>query len=152
MLCLALCARDVAGQTRFEVSDQNAMPVGAGMRIVDVRDNLRNACYLVFIAEPRAADRTDGVLLPSVEDVAAARDRRLSDLLHAFQQDQSVFAGTPAPNPMPYNWQADSAQMQVALTVLQHAILHLEQHIERLAASSTTMTVVSEPCPAQRAP
>ena len=154
LVCLALGARDVQGQTRFEVSDQNVMPVGAGMRILDVRDNVRKACYLVFISEPRSANFTDSVVLPNIEDVAVMRDRRLSDLLRAFEGQWSMQAGTPAPNPMGYNWQATSVQLQFALTVVQNAIVRLEQHIDRLAGSSASaMTVVSEPCaPAPRAP
>jgi len=140
------------GQSRYEAIDRSDVTGVSGLRIISVRDNLLKTCYAVFLADSTdPADTGAHVELTELRRAVTARDQRLVDLLSAFDQDRSVYAGTIAPNPLKYEWQADTAQVDFALAALNNMFARLEQDL--LRAPRTAMTVVSQACvPPERAP
>lgn len=136
-----------AAQTRFEGTEPSSVAGVNGLRVVTVHDRLLQRCYLVFVTEPPQGplQRTSGV--PDVQQARAARDGRLAELLHGYEQDRSAIPGTIIPNPLQYDWLADAAQLEFALSVLQQQFARLEEQLDRLAdASRTTMTTTQVPC------
>ena len=140
------------GQSRYEAIDRSDVTGVSGLRIINIRDNLLKTCYAVFLAD--ATDSADIAARGELTDLhraVAARDQRLVDLLGAFEQDRSVYAGTIAPNPLKYQWQANTAQVDFALAALNNMFARLEQDL--LRAPRTAMTVVAQACvPPERAP
>ena len=149
--CLAIAA-SVDGQSRYEAIDRSDVAGVPGLRIINIRDNMLKTCYAVFLAD--STDSTDvasRIEMTELHRAATARDQRLVDLLGAFEQDKSVFAGTMTPNPLKYDWQANTAQVDFALSALNNMFARLEQDLRR--APRTAMTVVPEVCvPPERAP
>ena len=150
--CLAIAASVEGGQSRYEAIDRSDVTGVSGLRIINVRDNLLRACYAVFLADSTdAADITSRIEMTELHRAATTREQRLVDLLSAFEQDRSVFAGTMTPNALKYDWQANAAQVDFALSALNNMFARLEQDL--LRAPRTAMTVVPEACvPAERAP
>jgi len=150
--CLAVAANVEGGQSRYEAIDRSDVAGISGLRVINLRDNLLKTCYAVFLAD--AADSADGpsrIEVTELHRAATARDQRLVDLLTAFDQDKSVFAGTMTPNPLKYEWQANAAQVDFALSALNNMFARLEQDL--LRAPRTAMTVVPQACvPPERAP
>jgi hypothetical protein len=149
--CLASAAT-VEGQSRYEAIDRSDVSGIAGLRIINIRDNLLKTCYAVFLADSTdSVDAANRIELTELHRAVAARDQRLVDLLGAFDHDRSLFAGTIDPNPLKYEWQANTAQVDFALAALNNMFARLEQDL--LRAPRTTMTVVPEACvPPERAP
>ena len=140
------------GQSRYEAIDHSEVTGVPGLRIINIRDNLLRTCYAVFLADstesPDIGTRGE---LTDLHSAVAARDQRLVDLLGAYEQDRSVYAGTITPNPLKYQWQANIAQIDFALTALNNMFARFEQDL--LRAPRTAMTVVAEACvPPERAP
>jgi hypothetical protein len=150
--CLAIAASVDGGQSRYEAIDRSDVAGVSGLRIINIRDNLLRTCYAVFLADSTdSADVTGRIEMTELHRAATARDQRLVDLLGAYEQDRSVFAGTMTPNPLKYDWQANTAQVDFALSALNNMFARLEQDL--LRAPRTTMTVVPEACvPPERAP
>jgi len=150
--CLAIAASVEAGQSRYEAIDHSAVAGVSGLRIINIRDNMLKTCYAVFLADSTdSADVTSRIEMTELHRAATARDQRLVDLLGAFEQDKSVFAGTMTPNPLKYDWQANTAQVDFALSALNNMFARLEQDL--LRAPRTSMTVVPQACvPPERAP
>ena len=150
--CLAVAANGEAGQSRYEATDHNDVTGVSGLRIINIRDNLLKTCYAVFLADStEPANIGSRIELTEMHSAATAREQRLVDLLTAYDQDRSVFAGTMTPNPLKYDWQASAAQVDFALAALNNMFARLEQDL--LRAPRTAMTVVPEACvPAERAP
>ena len=147
LACMALAPAIGTAQTRFDGTDQSAVAGVSGLRIITVQDRVMKMCYLVFVSDPgepsnrRAADAGD------TEQARAARDGRLVELLHGYEQDRGAIPGTIIPNPLKYDWLADSAQLEFALYVLQQQFIRLEQQLDRLAdASRMAMTTTQVPC------
>jgi hypothetical protein len=149
--CLASAAT-VEGQSRYEAIDRSDVSGIAGLRIINIRDNLLKTCYAVFLADSTdSVDAANRIELTELHRAVAARDQRLVDLLGAFDHDRSLFAGTIDPNPLKYEWQANTAQVDFALAALNNMFARLEQDL--LRAPRTTMTVVPEACvPPERPP
>ena len=148
---LAIAATVDGGQSRYEATDRSDVAGVSGLRIINIRDNVLRTCYAVFLADSNESDPASRVELTELRSAFTARDQRLVDLLSAFEQDRSVFAGTIAPNPLKYEWQANTAQVDYALTVLNNMFARLEQDL--LRAPRTVMTVVPQACvPSERAP
>ena len=147
-----MAANGEAGQSRYEATDQNDVTGVSGLRIINIRDNLLKTCYAVFLADStEPANIGSRIELTEMRSAATAREQRLVDLLTAFDQDRSVFAGTMTPNPLRYDWQANAAQVDFALAALNNMFARLEQDL--LRAPRTAMTVVPEACvPPERAP
>ena len=142
-------AAGVAGaQARFEVVDRTTISGATGLRLITLRDNVLKACYLVLVTDaPGQSDAAARVELMDIPDAATARDRRLADLLHGFEHEVGAVPGTIIPNPMKYDWQAQTAQFEFALNVLAHEFARLEQQIERASAASRMgITAVPAPC------
>src|SRR6476620_5451603 len=96
--CLAIAA-SVDGQSRYEAIDRSDVAGVPGLRIINIRDNMLKTCYAVFLATSTdSADVTSRIEMTELHRAATARDQRLVDLLGAFEQDKSVFAGTMTPN------------------------------------------------------
>ena len=150
--CLAIAASGEGGQSRYEAIDRSDVTGVSGLRIINIRDNLRRTCYAVFLADSTdSADVASRIELTELRRAVTARDQRLVDLLAAFEQDRSVFAGTMTPNPLKYEWQANTAQVDFALAALNNMFARLEQDL--LRAPRTALTVVTEACvPPERAP
>jgi hypothetical protein len=143
--CLTIAATIESGQSRFETTDRSEIRELPGLTIVNVRDNALKTCYAVFLAAPdNAPDPADRIEVTDMRRAAALRDQRLSELLSAFEGERSVFAGTPAPNPLRYDWQADAAQVEFALAALNNTFARIEQDL--LRASRTAMTVMPQTC------
>lgn len=143
--CLAMAGTIAGGQSRYEAIARNDVTGAPGLRIVNVRDNALKTCFAVFIAESTdPAPSSDRIELTELHNAVAARDQRLAELLAAFDQDRGAIPGTLAPNPFRYEWQADNAQMEFALTRLNNMFARLENDL--LRAPRTAMTVVSQPC------
>jgi len=143
--CLTIAATIESGQTRFETTARSDISELPGLTIVNVRDNALKTCYAVFIAafdDPRGRD--NHIDVTDIRAAMALRDRRLAELLSAFEGERSVVAGTPAPNPLRYDWQADAAQVEFALAALNNTFARIEQDL--LHASRTAMTVVPQAC------
>jgi hypothetical protein len=144
-----LNAAAVCAQTRFEAIDFGAIRGAPALQIITIRDNALKACYLVFVTEranPSSSVTVDAQL-PDIQTAVAARDERLANLLHAFDQDRSLFAGTISPNPFKYQWQADIAQQDLAWAVLGRAFGRIEQKLDRIADEArTAIAVVTQPC------
>ena len=151
-MCLAIAASVEAGQSRYEAIDRNDVTGVSGLRIINIRDNLLKTCYAVFLADAtESGDVGSRIELTEMRSAVTAREQRLVDLLGAFEQDRSVFAGTMTPNPLKYDWQATAAQVDFALAALNNMFARLEQDL--LRAPRTAMTVVPEACvPPERAP
>jgi hypothetical protein len=153
-LTLALAAAFVAfaagitgAEARFEVVDQAVITGTSGMRLISLRDNMLKNCYLVFVVDgPGQADGPARVEPADIPSAVATRDRRLADLLHGFDQERGAIPGTIIPNPLKYDWQAESAQFEFALTVLANEFSRLEQRIERAGESRMAMTALPAPC------
>ena len=150
--CLAVAASVEGGQSRYEAIDQSGVTGVSGLRIINIRDNLLKTCYVVFLADSTdAADISSRVEPMELPRAVTARDQRLVDLLTAFDQDRSVYAGTITPNTLKYEWQANAVQIDFALSALNNMFARLEQDLRR--APRTSMTVVPEACvPPERAP
>ena len=150
--CLAIAASVDGGQSRYEAIDRSDVAGLSGLRIVNIRDNVLRTCYAVFLADSTdSADISSRVEMTELHRAATTREQRLVDLLSAFEQDRSVFAGTMTPNPLKYDWQANAAQVDFALSALNNMFARLEQDL--LRAPRTAMTVVPEACvPPERAP
>jgi len=150
--CLAIVTAVEGGQSRYEAIDRSEVAGMSGLRIINIRDNALKTCYAIFLADlTDSADTPTHIELTELHRAATARDQRLVDLLSAFEQDRSVFAGTVAPNPLKYDWQANTAQVDFALAALNNMIARLEQDLFR--TPRTTMTVVPQACvPPERAP
>jgi hypothetical protein len=149
---LAIATTVEGGQSRYEAIDRSDVIGVSGLRIINVRDNLLKTCYAVFLADSTdSADAARGIELTELRRAVTARDQRLVDLLGAFEQDRSVYAGTIAPNPLKYEWQANTAQVDFALAALNNMFARLEQDL--LRAPRTAMTVVPQACvPPERVP
>ena len=150
--CLAIATGVEGGQSRYEAIDRSDVSGVSGLRIINVRDNLLKTCYAVFLADTTdSADATRRIEMTELPRAATTRDQRLVDLLSAYDQDRSVFAGTMTPNPLKYDWQANTAQVDFALSALNNMFARLEQ--ELLHAPRTAMTVVPQACvPPEHAP
>lgn len=143
--CLTIAATIESGQSRFETTDRSDIRELPGLTIVSVRDNALKTCYAVFLAAPdHSADLADSIGVTDMRRAAAVRDQRLGELLSTFEGERSVFAGTPAPNPLRYDWQADVAQIEFALAALNNTFARIEQDLIR--ASRGGMAVVPQPC------
>jgi hypothetical protein len=150
--CLAIAAGAEGGQSRYEALDRSDVTGVPGLRIINVRDNLLRTCYAVFLADATdSAGIANRGELTDLHSAVVARDQFLVDLLGAYEQDRSVYAGTISPNPLKYQWQANTAQIDFALAALNNMFARLEQDLFR--APRTAMTVVPEACvPPERAP
>jgi len=150
--CLAVATSVQAGQSRYEALDRSDVAGVSGLRIINIRDNLLRTCYAVFLADSTdSADVASRIEVTELRSAVTAREQRLVDLLTAFDQDRSVFAGTMTPNPLKYDWQANAAQVDFALAALNNMFARLEQDLIR--ARRTAMAVVPEACvPPERAP
>jgi hypothetical protein len=150
--CLAMAASVEGGQSRYEAIDRSDVAGVSGLRIINIRDNLLRTCYAVFVADSTdSADVAGRVEVTELRSAVTAREQRLIDLLTAFEQDRSVFAGTMTPNPLKYDWQANAAQVDFALAALNNMFARLEHDLLRVPR--TAMTVVPETCvPPERAP
>jgi hypothetical protein len=150
MTGVAAGAGPADGAARFEVIDQSAVALVPGLRALTVRDSARRTCYRIFVNEPASrGDAGSRLQLPDLDQAANTRDRQLADLLHSYELDRGAIPGTIAPNPFRYEWQADSVQMQFALTVLARAFQHLEQRLDQLPDSpGGAVAVLPESCPA----
>jgi hypothetical protein len=147
----AIAASVEAGQSRYEAIDRSDVAGVSGLRIINIRDNRLRTCYAVFLAESTDSADASRIELTELRRAVTARDQRLVDLLAAFNQDRSVYAGTIDPNPFKYEWQATTAQVDFALAALNNMFARLEQDL--LRAPRTAMTVVPEACvPPERAP
>jgi hypothetical protein len=143
--CLALAGTAESGQSRYETVGRSDVAGAPGLRIVNVRDNVLKTCYAVFVAESYdPAPSGNRIELTELQNAVAARDQRLAELLAAFDQDRGAIPGTLAPNPFKYEWQADNAQMEFALTRLNNMFARLENDL--LRAPRMAMTVVPQPC------
>jgi hypothetical protein len=152
LACFTIAASVDAGQSRYEAIDRSEVAGLSGLRIINIRDNLLKTCYAVFLADSTdSADLASRVETTELHSAVTVRDQRLVDLLSAFEQDRSVFAGTMTPNPLRYEWQANTAQVDFALAALNNMFARLEQDLLRVPR--TAMTVVPEACvPPERAP
>ena len=148
--CLAMGARIESGQSRFEATDRTDLTGVPGLRVINIRDNVLKTCYALFVVDPATpVDGADRIEYTDIGTAAALRDQRLGDLLVGFEHERSAIPGTVLPNPLRYQWQADSAQIEFALTALNNAFARLEQELVR--ASRTAVTAVPQPCvPSQR--
>jgi hypothetical protein len=149
--CLALGARIEGGQSRFEATDTSDLTGVPGLRVIDVRDNLLKTCYVLFVVQPAdPAGAASRVEYADIGSAAAVRDQRLGDLLLGFEHERGAIPGTVVPNPLRYQWQADSAQIDFALIALNNAFARLEQELTR--ASRTAVTAVPQPCAVPQRP
>ena len=149
--CLGVAATVEGGQSRYEAIDRSNVTGVPGLRIINIRDNALRTCYAVFLADSIDSDNASRSELTELHSAVNARDQRLVDLLSAFEQDRSVFAGTMTPNPLKYEWQANTAQVDFALSALNNMFARLEQDL--LRAPRTAMTVVPQSCvPPERPP
>ena len=143
--CLAIAATVEGGQSRYEAIDSSDVTGVSGLRIMNIRDNVLRTCYAVFLADSTgSAETASRIELTELRSAVTVRDQRLVDLLSAFEQDRSVFAGTVAPNPLKYEWQANTVQVDFALTAMNNMFARLEQDL--LRASRSAMTVVPQAC------
>jgi hypothetical protein len=135
LACLSSGAAVASAQTRFDGVDQSAVAGVTGLRIITVRDKVLKTCYLVFLSDPGgpANRRTAGP--PDVDQARAARDGRLAELLRGYDQDRSAIPGTIIPNPLKYDWLADTAQLEFALYVLQQQFARQDRE-SRLSRSN----------------
>ena len=156
--CLALGARIESGQSRiesgqsrFEAMDRSEITGVPELRIMSIRDKVLNTCYAVFVAEfAEPVDAAARLASTDIGKAMAVRDQRLGDLLVGFERERAAIPGTLAPNPLRYDWQGDSAQVDFALTALNNAFARIEQDLHR--ASRTAITAVPQPCgPSERA-
>jgi len=145
VICLAIAAAAESGQSRFEATDRSDIKEMPGLRIINVRDNVLKTCYAVFLAESaNPLDAGVNIQLTEIGRAAAARDRRLAELVNAFEQERAAIPGTPAPDPLRYDWQADTAQIDFALAALNNTFARLEQDL--LRGSRTAITVLPQTC------
>jgi hypothetical protein len=144
--CIALSAATAVAQTRFQAADASAIAGVSGLRIVSVRDTLRNRCYLAFVADQAGSE----IVPAQPSDIGAAavqRDRDLADLIHSYESDTSVFAGTITPNPLKYQVLAQTTQINYMLTAIQSMLARLEEQLDRARNTSrTALAVVPDVC------
>jgi len=143
-ICLVL-ASPISAQGRFQTTDATVLPALPGMRVVSVRDSLRNRCYLAFVEDAARADSAT-IDPPDVAAAASQRDHDLANLVHAYENDTSVYAGTITPNPLKYEVLAQSTQLNFALTVVENLIARLGAQLDRAAGTSKTLAVVPDAC------
>lgn len=120
--------------------------IAPGLRVLDVRDAQHHVCYLVFIADhgaDAAAGDPSGDRLAA--DAAGVRDQRLRGLSAAFEAETSPFAGTST-NALKYQWEAATAQVDFALTILQYAVARLERHVDEAGSARMAIAVQPQPC------
>jgi hypothetical protein len=147
LACLSSGAAVASAQTRFDGVDQSAVAGVTGLRIITVRDKVLKTCYLVFLSDPGGPANRRAAGPPDVDQARAARDGRLAELLRGYDQDRSAIPGTIIPNPLKYDWLADTAQLEFALYVLQQQFARLEEEMDRLAdASRMAMTTTQVSC------
>lgn len=137
-----------AQQARFEMTDESTVAGVSGLRLIALRDNVLKTCYMVFLADAAGQpDLAARITATDIPDAMATRDQRLAELLHAFDQDRGALPGTIIPNPLKYDWLAENAQIEFALTVLAHEFARLEQQIRSASAASRGgITAVPAPC------
>jgi hypothetical protein len=148
VIAFAVAAGTANAQARFEVVDRTTISGPTELRLITLRDNVLKACYLVLVADtPGQPDPGTRAQLMDIPDAANARDRRLADLLNGFEHEVGAVPGTIIPNPLKYDWQAQSAQFEFALNVLAHEFARLEQQLDLAsAASRRAVTAVPAPC------
>jgi len=145
--CLLVTAATAGAQTRFEAITQSAIEGVSGLRIITVRDRTLNNCYLLFVSDPPVPQTDARPPAPELEQVRAERDRRLADLVHAYEQDRSAIPGTIIPNPLKYELQGSATQIDFALVVLEQLFARLEEELDRLAeATRMAMTAMPISC------
>ena len=145
-VCIGLAASTAVAQARFQAADATGVSGLSGLRIVSVRDTLRNRCYLAFVAEPSGAD----IRPTEPSDVGAAavqRDRDLAALVHAYENDSTAYAGIIQPNPLKYQVLTQTTQINYMLTAIQSMLARLEEQLDRArTASRTALAVVPDVC------
>ena len=149
ILCLALGnAPFVSGQARFETLTRDAIPAVPGLQVVTVRDNALNACYIVFVMEPRNTIGTVArVEPPDIRDAMQQLDRRLTELTTSFEQWRSEYPGTMAPNTLRYEAEVTRAQHAFDLTVISALFDRLGDRLDGLAAQTRlSATALPGPC------
>jgi hypothetical protein len=145
--CLAFGAAIADAQARFEAVSQSAIEGVSGLRVITVRDRTLNTCHLLFVSEPAQPADARAAAAADLEQVRVERDRRLADLVRAYEQDRSAIPGTIIPNPLKYELQGGATQIDFALVVLEQLFARLEDELQRLAtASRTAMTAMPTPC------
>ena len=145
--CLAFGAAIADAQARFEAISQSAIEGVSGLRVITVRDRALDTCHLLFVSEPAQAPEARAAAATDLEQVRVERDRRLADLVRAYEQDRSAIPGTIIPNPLKYELQGGATQIDFALVVLEQLFLRLELELDRLAdAARMAMTATPIPC------
>jgi hypothetical protein len=140
----------VSAQTRFEAVADDPIAGVTGLRAVTVRDSVAGACYVVFVMEPSLQIRPGApAALPDVERASATLDRRLADLIAAFERDLSAIPGMPASNSLRYQWEARKAQHDFDLAVLSKELAELGRQLESTTAMSRLTAAINQgPCTA----
>jgi hypothetical protein len=152
VMCAMLAATTVFAQGRFQATDATGIAGLPDLRIVSIRDVQRGRCYLAFVENPSRVELVPAEP-PDVAAAASRRDRDLADLVHTYENDTSVYAGTVTPNPLKYEVLAGTTQINFALTVIQNLLARLEAQLDRVAANPV-LAVMPDVCatPDTRAP
>ena len=145
MLVAGAVPARVQAQARFQAADVTAIEGAPGLRVITIHDAARNRCYLAFVAEPAAAPAV-AAESSDVTAAAAQRDRDLAALVHAYESDTSVYAGTITPNPLKYDVLTQTVQITFALTVIENLLAHLEARLDRSAGSAGGLAVMPDTC------
>jgi hypothetical protein len=133
-------AADPAGlraQGRFEAVTQDPVVAVPGLQIVTVHDHAQNVCYTVFVmrvarplANPSRGEPT------SVEDAAARRDHRLSQLSVEFQRGlPGAVPATLGSDPLRYQWEAQKIQSEFERALREAELARLERWLEQIASA-----------------
>ena len=141
-------AASLDAQGRFTVLARDGVPSVPELRIMTIHDAAQNACYLLFVVDTAIPPGPGANLQPpDIQQAAAARDRRLSELNNAYLQTfGSLYPGTPA-NILPFQFEAQKIESEFSRVVRENELAWLQDQLQRM--SSAPKTAVSGPVPCE---
>jgi hypothetical protein len=154
LVCIVTCFVPLTGggalgaQARFEGMTRDGVAAVPGLQVIMVRDNTLNACYTLFVIDAASPlQALPPIEARSVQNAAAERDRRLSELSTELEKTRStVVAGTLGPDILKYEWEGQKAQSEFERVLLENEVARLEAPLKRIADAPKLAVSGPAPC------
>jgi hypothetical protein len=147
--CFVLLTSGALGaQARFEAMSRDAVAAVPGLQVITIRDNTLNACYTLFVIDAAPPlQPLPPIETRSVQNAAAERDRRLSELSTELEKTRStVVAGTLGPDILKYEWEGQKVQSEFERVLLENEVTRLEAPLKRIADAPKLAVSGPAPC------